>query len=59
MLANVRQEYAFRVIDAAAVSDEDDHIKPRISLMLVFGLLLGSIFGILAVMLRHGAMSIE
>jgi uncharacterized protein involved in exopolysaccharide biosynthesis len=59
VMANVRQEYAFRVIDVAAVSDEDDHIKPRTLLMLVLGFLLGGIFGVLAVMLRHGAVSIE
>ena len=36
MLANVTQEYAFRVVDTATASDPDDPVKPQ-KLLLYFG----------------------
>lgn len=52
MLANVTQEYAFRVVDKAMPSDEDDPVKPQKLKMIAGGLLLGCVFGILvAIML--------
>lgn len=45
MLANVTQEYAFRIVDKAMAPDADDPIRPKKSLMVASGLLLGVAFG--------------
>jgi uncharacterized protein involved in exopolysaccharide biosynthesis len=50
MLANVAQEYAFRVVDKAMVSDASDPVQPRRVLILLSGLLLGLATGIIAVL---------
>lgn len=46
MIANVREEYAFRVIDTAFVSDRDDEVSPNRLLIVLFGLLMGSFIGV-------------
>lgn len=52
MLANVRDEYAFRAIDPAVVPAEDEYVKPKRWLIMVLGalvgLLLGSTFALVA-----------
>jgi len=55
MLANVNEEYAFRVIDPAIVSDEDDFVWPMRLVLIAGGLLLGMIIGVLAAFLREGS----
>lgn len=46
ILARVRDEYSFRVIDAAQPPDEDQHIKPNRPLLVVAGLLGGLVAGV-------------
>ncbi len=41
VLANVKREYAFKVIDAAMVPDEDRYVRPRRRLIVMFGVVLG------------------
>jgi uncharacterized protein involved in exopolysaccharide biosynthesis len=50
MLANVTPEYAFRVVDPALPSDEDDPVKPRKAVLIVGGPMLGLLFGIALVL---------
>jgi len=45
MLATVTQEYAFRVVDEAVVSDVNDPIKPKKLMLIITGLLVGLIVG--------------
>lgn len=54
MLANVRRDYAFKVIDPAVPPDEGDVARPRRLLMAAVGALLGLTLGILAGVLRSG-----
>lgn len=51
MLANVTQEYAFRVVDKALPADANDPVKPRKLLLLVAGPLVGFAIGVAAVLL--------
>ena len=54
MIANVTQEYAFRVVDRALPPDEDDPIRPRKLLMMILGGMVGLLLGIvLALLLQH------
>jgi uncharacterized protein involved in exopolysaccharide biosynthesis len=50
MLANVTQQYVFRIVDHALPSDVDDPLRPKKLLMFVGGPLVGLIMGILAVL---------
>ena len=51
MYANVRKEYAFKVIDPAVVLEEDDYFMPNRPLLVVLGLAFGLV---LSVMLAFG-----
>jgi len=51
MLANVREDYAFKVIDPAVVPDRDDPVRPRPLLLLPVGLTAGLLFGVLIALL--------
>lgn len=51
MLANVREQFVFKVIDPAVVPEE--RIKPKRSLIAVLGFMLGGMLGVLLVFLRH------
>ena len=45
-LAKVREDYAFRVVDAAVLPDKGDIVSPRRSVMAIVGLIIGAgIFG--------------
>ena len=48
MLANVRIEYAFKVIDPAAVPDEDKFVEPKRKLIIFAGLFFGFFMGIVS-----------
>ena len=50
MLANVREEYAFKIIDPAVVPDMKS--KPQRRKIVTFGLLLGVVFGSLLVLVK-------
>jgi len=52
-LAKVREEYFFRVVDPAVVSDADDFIKPKRLLMIIVGLVGGALLGIMAVIVKN------
>jgi uncharacterized protein involved in exopolysaccharide biosynthesis len=52
MLASVRQDYAFRVLDPALPPDSDAYVKPRRALMIALGLFLGCMLGTGFVLLR-------
>ena len=49
MVANVTEEYAFRVVDHPVPSDPDDWVRPNRPLMIAGGFLAGVIFGCLFV----------
>lgn len=49
MLANERQDYIFKIIDAAKVPDRDDYVSPRKSVFSAVGTFAGLALGILAV----------
>jgi len=53
MLANVRTEFAFKVIDPAVVPPENRFIKPKRRLMVVLGFVLGGFLGIFAAFFRN------
>jgi uncharacterized protein involved in exopolysaccharide biosynthesis len=50
MLANVTQEYVFRVVDRALPPDSTDPVKPKKLLLLVAGPLVGLAIGIICVL---------
>jgi uncharacterized protein involved in exopolysaccharide biosynthesis len=52
MLANVTEEYAFRIVDRATAPDKWDRIRPKRVLMAISGLLAGLVFGLLSVAIR-------
>jgi len=51
MFANVRDEYAFKTIDAALVPEEK--FKPKRALICVLGVLLGGMLSVMIVLIRH------
>jgi uncharacterized protein involved in exopolysaccharide biosynthesis len=53
MLANVREEYAFKVLDPAVIADEDDFESPNRPVILVAGFLLGLVLGMVAALVLH------
>ncbi|MGI9203293.1 MAG: GNVR domain-containing protein [Woeseiaceae bacterium] len=55
MQANVRNEYAFRVIDPATAPDADDPIFPKFLLLLCAGLVFGLMLGTGIALLRDFA----
>lgn len=52
MLANVREEYALKVIDPPWPADADDPVFPKLLIMLIAGLLLGFGFSVCWVLVR-------
>lgn len=52
-MANVRREYAFRVIDAAVAPRPDDYEKPKKLLMAVVGFVLGAFAGVMISLIRR------
>ena len=53
MLANVRDEYAFRMLDQAVVPDPEEYVRPRPVLMIAMGLLVGAIVGVAFALSMH------
>jgi LPS O-antigen subunit length determinant protein (WzzB/FepE family) len=51
MLAKVRQEYVFKTIDPAVVSEEKD--EPARAAICILGALLGGVFSVLFVLIKH------
>lgn len=52
MMASVRKEYAFRVIDPAMTPDEDQFVLPKRGLFIALGAFLGIALGLLAAYVR-------
>lgn len=52
MLASVRREYVFEVLDAAAPADDNRPLRPRKGLFIALGFLAGLAFAALAVAVR-------
>jgi len=50
MLANVTQEYAFRVVEKALPPEADDIVRPRKLALIAIGPTIGFIFGVFAVL---------
>jgi len=48
MVASVRVQYTFRVIDAARPPDDDDFVRPKRVVLAAFGLFAGFVLGIAA-----------
>jgi uncharacterized protein involved in exopolysaccharide biosynthesis len=53
MLANVRDQYSFRIIDPPTVPDTKDRIRPKRTLLALLGLLLGATAGVILAFFRH------
>jgi uncharacterized protein involved in exopolysaccharide biosynthesis len=53
MFANVRHEYAFRVIDPAAVPEAKSYVRPQRVLMIVGGFVIGLVLGLLTALTRN------
>jgi LPS O-antigen subunit length determinant protein (WzzB/FepE family) len=51
MLADVRDEYVFQIVDPAMVPDQ--RIAPRRSLIAVLGTMLGAMLALVGVLVRH------
>lgn len=51
MLANVTQEYSFRIVDRALAPDSGDTVKPRKEILLVAGVMVGLALGVIGVLL--------
>jgi uncharacterized protein involved in exopolysaccharide biosynthesis len=51
MLANVTEEYAFRIIDRAMPPDDDDPVRPRKLVMIVSAAAAGLLFAVVLVLL--------
>jgi hypothetical protein len=55
MLADVTEEYAFRVVDRAMAPDADDPLGPRKLVLLIAGVFLGLVVGIALAMIVSSA----
>ena len=49
-LANVREQYAYRIIDSAVAPDADDPATPKLPVMLLLGAVLGAMLGVVIVL---------
>ena len=52
MIANVRQGYAFKVLDPAVVADEDKYVRPQKLATIIASAVIGLFFAIVAVAFR-------
>lgn len=52
MMANVREDYAFKVLDPAVAADADDHVRPNKVAIIASTVVLSLVFAIVAVALR-------
>lgn len=57
MMANTQEQFAFKVIDPAALMDEDAFVKPKRALMIALGAVGGLFLGVLFVFLRKAIQS--
>lgn len=52
MMANTQEQFAFKVIDPAAVMDDDDFAQPKRATIIALGGIAGLLFGVLIVFFR-------
>lgn len=52
MLANVRNEYSFKIIDPAVPPDNNDFVKPRRALMIIIAFIMSSFFAVFIAFFR-------
>ena len=57
MLANVREQFAFQILDPAVVPDPGEKVRPNRRLMVVLGFILGTMLGVFAVFFRNAVRS--
>ncbi|MFZ4534796.1 Wzz/FepE/Etk N-terminal domain-containing protein [Propionivibrio sp.] len=53
MMANTQEQFAFKVIDPAALVDENAYVKPKRSMIITLGAVCGLILGLLFVFIRQ------
>jgi uncharacterized protein involved in exopolysaccharide biosynthesis len=53
MLANVRHEYVFRIVDPAMQPEKKSYVRPRRLLMIAGALLIGLVLGLFAALARN------
>lgn len=53
MLANVRQQYSFRIIDPPVAPASNDYIKPKKLMLIALGFMFGLTAGLVLVFVRH------
>jgi uncharacterized protein involved in exopolysaccharide biosynthesis len=51
MLANVTEEYAFRVVDPATAPDQKDRLRPNRPIIVAIGVIAGALLGVLGILL--------
>lgn len=56
MMANVQEQFSFKVIDPAALMDEDAYVQPKRPLIMALGLIAGLILGIVFAFVRNAAL---
>lgn len=56
MMANVQEQFAFKVIDPAAPMDEDAYVQPKRPLIMALGLIAGMILGAVVAFIRKAAL---
>lgn len=54
MVANTREQFAFKIIDAPVVADKDEYVHPKRLLVILFGFASGVFAGVVWVVLRGG-----
>jgi uncharacterized protein involved in exopolysaccharide biosynthesis len=52
MLANVQEEYAFKILDAATVPDSDNRLRPKRKLMVIVAFTFAWFFAIFLILLK-------
>ena len=53
MLANVRDQYSFRIIDPPTIPDERDRVRPKRTLLVLLGFMFGAVAGVVAAFFRY------
>ncbi len=51
MIANIKKEFAFKVIDPARVPDEHKNVRPRKRMIVISSVMLSSLFGVALIFL--------
>lgn len=52
MLANVRDEYAFKILDPAVPAEQDQFVRPKRLMIVIVGFMFGLLFGVSVALIR-------